>query len=127
GTNTLNTANINFSEVDTVNAGSGSNRLAGSDGEDRFEITGLNALMANDIAFNGISSVDALDGIDTVNGAEGAEWLLTGNNWEASNNGIAFFNVETLTATNATLLGTADSDTFTLGAGGEVETYEMRF
>ncbi|WP_299948902.1 hypothetical protein, partial [uncultured Microbulbifer sp.] len=103
GTNTLNTANISFSEVDTVNAGLGSDSLKGSDGEDRFEITDLNALMANNIAFSGISSVDALGGIDTVNGAEDAEWLLTGNNKEARNSGILFSEVETLTATNATL------------------------
>ncbi|MDP5211381.1 hypothetical protein, partial [Microbulbifer sp. 2205BS26-8] len=100
GTNTLNTANIDFSGLNNVNAGLGSDSLvaldlvsltgnskeavtrgirfseidsvtggslAGSDNADRFEITGLNALMANDIAFNGISSVDAAGGIDTVN------------------------------------------------------------
>ncbi|WP_299948610.1 hypothetical protein [uncultured Microbulbifer sp.] len=117
------TSGIRFGEIDSVTGDS----LAGSDGEDRFEITDLNALMANNIAFSGISSVDALGGIDTVNGAEGAEWLLTGNNKEARNSGILFSEVETLTAKNANLLGTADSDTFTLGAGGEVATYEMRF
>ncbi|WKD49534.1 filamentous hemagglutinin N-terminal domain-containing protein [Microbulbifer spongiae] len=127
GTNTLNAANINFSEVGTVNAGLGSNSLAGSDDADIFSVTGLNALMANDIAFSNISSVDAAGGIDTVNGIGGADWLLTGNNKEASNSGILFSDVETLTATSANLLGTADSDTFTLGAGGEVATYEMTF
>ncbi|WP_299948949.1 hypothetical protein, partial [uncultured Microbulbifer sp.] len=73
------TSGIRFGEIDSVTGDS----LVGSDNADRFEITGLNALMANDIAFDGISSVDALGGIDTVNGAEDAEWLLTGNNKEA--------------------------------------------
>uniref|UniRef100_UPI0026053D43 two-partner secretion domain-containing protein n=1 Tax=uncultured Microbulbifer sp. TaxID=348147 RepID=UPI0026053D43 len=127
GINTLNTAGIDFSELDTVNAGLGSDSLVGSDGEDRFEITGLNALMANNITFSGISSVDALGGIDTVNGADGTEWLLTGNNKEARNSDILFSDVETLTATNATLLGTAGSEAFTLGTDGAVEVYGMSF
>ncbi|WP_299948954.1 hypothetical protein, partial [uncultured Microbulbifer sp.] len=70
---------------------------------------------------------DALGGIDTVNGAEDAEWLLTGNNKEARNSDILFSDVETLTATNATLLGTADSESFTLGTDGAVEVYGMSF
>ncbi|WP_282073321.1 hypothetical protein, partial [Janibacter hoylei] len=79
--------------------------LEASSGNDSFEVTGLNALTANEIGFSSISSVDALGGDDSVTGADGEDWTLTGNDYEATNNGITFSSVENLIALNADLIG----------------------
>ncbi|WP_444920791.1 filamentous hemagglutinin N-terminal domain-containing protein [Microbulbifer sp. CnH-101-G] len=115
------TSLIAFSGIEAVSGGS----LEASDADDTFEITGLNALTANDIAFSSISSVDAKGGSDSVIGADGADWTLTGNSNEASNSGITFYEVESLTAVNANLLGTSGTDAFVLQSDGDVEAYNL--
>ncbi|WP_226643337.1 filamentous hemagglutinin N-terminal domain-containing protein, partial [Microbulbifer variabilis] len=99
--------------------------LTGTSGDDAFVITGSNALDVADISFSGLSSVDAGTGTDSVTGADGADWTLTGNSKEASNSGITFYEVESLTAVNANLLGTSGTDAFVLQSGGEVEAYDL--
>ncbi|WP_445360670.1 filamentous hemagglutinin N-terminal domain-containing protein [Microbulbifer sp. EKSA005] len=119
--NQASTNSILFSNIDSVSGGS----LQASSGNDSFEVTGANALTANEIAFNSISSVDALGGDDSVTGADGEDWTLTGNNYEATNNGITFNNVEFLTAVNADLIGTTGADTFMLQSDAGVAIYNM--
>ncbi|MCO1337024.1 hypothetical protein MO867_22120, partial [Microbulbifer sp. OS29] len=123
-TGTDNQASTNlilFSNIDSVSGGS----LEASSGNDSFEVTGANALTANEIAFSSISSVDALDGDDSVTGADGEDWSLTGNDYEATNNGITFSNVEILTTVNAGLTGTAGDDAFVLQSDADVAIYNM--
>ncbi|MGL6162157.1 beta strand repeat-containing protein [Microbulbifer sp.] len=117
------TSGIDFAGIDIVTGGS----LEASDSADTFVITGANAVTANEIAFSGISSVDAKLGNDSVTGADGADWTLTGTDYEAANNGITFSNVEVLTAVNGGLVGTAGDDSFVLKADGDVDSYRMSF
>ncbi|MCO1337080.1 hypothetical protein MO867_22410, partial [Microbulbifer sp. OS29] len=119
--NQVSTASILFSGIGSISGGS----LEASSNNDTFEVTGQNALTANEIAFSSISSVDALDGTDSVIGADGVDWELTGSDYQATNNGITFSNVEILTAINADLIGTINTDAFALQAGGDVEAYAM--
>ncbi|WP_444911965.1 filamentous hemagglutinin N-terminal domain-containing protein [Microbulbifer sp. PAAF003] len=119
--NQASTNSILFSNIDSVSGGS----LQASSGDDSFEVTGTNALTANEIAFSSISSVDALGGDDSVIGADGKDWTLTGTNYEAINNGITFSNVEILTAVNANLVGTASADAFVLQSDADVAIYNM--
>ncbi|BBM00984.1 filamentous hemagglutinin N-terminal domain-containing protein [Microbulbifer sp. GL-2] len=119
--NQLSTNSILFSNIDSVSGGS----LEASSGNDSFEVTGANALTANAIAFSSISSVDALGGDDSVTGADGEDWTLTGNNYQATNNGITFSNVEFLTAVNADLIGTTGADAFVLQSDADVAIYNM--
>ncbi|MBB3060935.1 filamentous hemagglutinin N-terminal domain-containing protein [Microbulbifer rhizosphaerae] len=117
------TSGINFTGIDAVTGGS----LEASDNADIFVITGGSAVTANDIAFEGISAIDAKLGSDSVTGLDGADWTLTGTDYEAENSGITFSNVETLAAVNAGLIGTAGDDSFVLNADGNVNAYNMTF
>ncbi|AWF79629.1 hypothetical protein BTJ40_01600 [Microbulbifer sp. A4B17] len=117
----VSTSSMLFSNIDSVSGGS----LQASSGDDSFEVTGANALTANEIAFSSISSVNALGGDDSVTGANGADWTLTGNDYEATNNGITFSNVEILTAVNADLIGTSGNDAFVLQSDADVAIYNM--
>ncbi|WP_444940193.1 filamentous hemagglutinin N-terminal domain-containing protein [Microbulbifer sp. ZKSA004] len=119
--NQVSTASILFSGIDSVSGGS----LEASTDNDSFEVTGWEALTANKIAFSSISSVDAADGTDSAIGADGVDWELTGTAYEATNNGITFSNIETLTASNANLTGTDSADAFVLLSSGNVEAYSM--
>ncbi|WP_444929376.1 filamentous hemagglutinin N-terminal domain-containing protein [Microbulbifer sp. SSSA002] len=101
---------ITFSSIEAASGGS----LEASSLDDTFEVTGFEELKANQISFSEIDSVDAKDGTDSVTGADGEEWTLTGYDYEATNHGITFSNVETLTAVNADLAGTSGADAFVL-------------
>ncbi|MGL6159777.1 two-partner secretion domain-containing protein, partial [Microbulbifer sp.] len=117
------TSGISFSGIESVSGGS----LEGSDSADTFVVTGTNALTGNDIAFSGISSVDAKLGSDSVTGVADADWTLTSSNNEAINSGITFTNVETLSAINGGLVGTGADESFVLQASGDVSTNGMTF
>ncbi|MCO1337248.1 hypothetical protein MO867_23290, partial [Microbulbifer sp. OS29] len=71
-----------------------------------FIVNGDNAATSYDIAFTGLSTVDAASGTDSVTGADGADWILAGTDNEAVNSSITFSDVNTLTAVNADLIGT---------------------
>ncbi|WP_353377298.1 hypothetical protein, partial [Microbulbifer sp. NBRC 101763] len=99
--------------------------LTGTDNADSFVVDGSNAASSYGIAFSGLSTINALDGSDSVIGADGANWILTGTSKQASNSSITFSNVESLTAVNANLLGTASVDAFTLQSNGDVAVYDL--
>ncbi|MCX2832870.1 filamentous hemagglutinin N-terminal domain-containing protein [Microbulbifer thermotolerans] len=121
--NELIASGITFSNIHSAEI----TALTGSSGSDHFEVTGVNALKANGIAVNGISTLDAMGGTDSVIGADGIDWLLTGTNNRAENSGITFSNVESITALNAGLTGTTADETFTLNSDGTVDSYGMTF
>ncbi|SFC36185.1 filamentous hemagglutinin family N-terminal domain-containing protein [Microbulbifer thermotolerans] len=121
--NELAVSGITFSDIHSAEI----TALTGSSGSDHFEVTGVNALKANGIAVNGISTLDAMGGTDSVIGADGIDWLLTGINNRAENSGITFSNVESITALNAGLTGTTADETFTLNSDGTVDSYGMTF
>ncbi|MCO1332917.1 filamentous hemagglutinin N-terminal domain-containing protein, partial [Microbulbifer sp. OS29] len=99
--------------------------LTGTSGADSFTVNGDNAATSYDIAFTGLSTVDAASGTDSVTGADGADWTLAGTDNEAVNSSITFSDVNTLTAVNADLIGTTSADAFVLQSGGDVEAYAM--
>ncbi|MCX2778240.1 filamentous hemagglutinin N-terminal domain-containing protein [Microbulbifer thermotolerans] len=121
--NELAVSGITFSDIHSAEV----TALTGSSGSDHFEVTGVNALKANGIAVNGISTLDAMDGEDSVIGADGIDWILTGTNNQAENNGITFTNVEQITAVNAGLTATSGDETFVLNADTSVGSYGMTF
>ncbi|MCX2783205.1 hypothetical protein OQJ46_09410 [Microbulbifer thermotolerans] len=121
--NELIASGITFSNIHSAEI----TALTGSSGNDHFEVTGVNALKANGIAVNGISTLDAMGGTDSVIGADGIDWLLTGINNRAENSGITFSNVESITALSAGLTGTTADETFTLNSDGTVDSYGMTF
>ncbi|WP_444959798.1 filamentous hemagglutinin N-terminal domain-containing protein [Microbulbifer sp. VVAC002] len=112
---------ITFSDIESVSGGN----LVASSGDDTFEVTGFEALKANQIAFSDIDSVDAMGGTDDVTGASGEDWLLGSSAKEATNNGITFTGVEILVASNANLQGTAGVEDFVLTSTGDVEVNGM--
>ncbi|WHI44511.1 filamentous hemagglutinin N-terminal domain-containing protein [Microbulbifer sp. VAAF005] len=116
------TSSITFSDIESVSGGD----LEGSAGNDTFEVTGNEALKANQIAFSDIDSVNAMDGTDSVTGASGQNWVLGSDTNEATNHGITFTGVETLVTVNANLEGYSNStETFLLTSGGDVEVNDM--
>ncbi|WP_404932007.1 filamentous hemagglutinin N-terminal domain-containing protein [Microbulbifer hainanensis] len=110
---------IDFSGIESVaNA-----TVQASAQDDHFEITGINQLKANNIAFAGISNIDALGGSDSVIG-DGTDWTLQANGNEIINSGsgITFSNAEQVSVGGAGLYGPDTAESFTLTSSGvEVE------
>ncbi|SEA23787.1 filamentous hemagglutinin N-terminal domain-containing protein, partial [Microbulbifer marinus] len=106
---------LDFSNIESVTSAT----LVGSDAGDRYLVTGADSIVANAIAFAGISSVTAGSGDDTATGLNGEDWSLNGSGG-AVNNGITFANVETFVADAAGLVGTASDESYTLENDGDV-------
>jgi hypothetical protein len=108
--------------IDAKNA-----QLLGSAGGDTFTVTGSNALdftsgSRNLVKFSNVSTVDALGGTDTVIGSNASDWLLTGTDNRAINDGITFDGVESLIADGGALQGHVGTDeTYTVNSGGSVD------
>ncbi|MCO1336581.1 hypothetical protein MO867_19815, partial [Microbulbifer sp. OS29] len=99
--------------------------LTGSSGADSFTVDGDNAVTSSDIAFTGLTTIDAQGGNDAVTGADGADWTLTGTDNEAVNSSITFNSIENLVAVNADLVATTSNDAFVLQSDADVEVYDM--
>ena len=114
---------VDFSGIESVaNA-----TIQASAQDDHFEITGINQLKANNIAFAGISNIDALGGSDSVIG-DGSDWTLLANGIDIVNSGsgITFSNAEQISVGGAGLYGSDTAENFTLSSSG-VEVDGMTF
>ncbi|MCW8126052.1 hypothetical protein OQE62_05665 [Microbulbifer halophilus] len=109
-------AKIRFTNLGSVSGG----LVEGSADDDTFIVSGAGAVLANDIQFSGLDSVDTGGGGDKVTGYSGKNWLLNGNEGEAENHGITFTNISELVAVDAGLIATNAERDFELNDNGSV-------
>jgi filamentous hemagglutinin family protein len=112
--NELDTANYEFSSVETVNLAD--NALTGTSGVDTFDVTGANALTSAGINFSNVSAVNADDGADQVNtdGADASLFAEIGNavDYALETLGITFRATENANLNGGTLAGSTEADSF---------------
>jgi len=99
----------NFENLTSTNG-----NLVGTNGADEnFNLTGANSGDVNGIDFGGITAINA--GTSTGDSLRtNAITTLTGTAYEATTHSVTVSNLETLSATNGALNGSANTDSFTL-------------
>ncbi|WP_445359329.1 beta strand repeat-containing protein [Microbulbifer sp. ANSA005] len=126
---------ITFQNLDSVAFSDATTGIiAGSSNSDTFEIVSSSELIANDITFTDFNStIDAgveSDASDADILATATQVDLTGTAKELINTGITFQNMDSVTFTDSitgVIVGSEESDTFTLVSDSEITANEIAF
>ncbi|HEY8568327.1 MAG TPA: hypothetical protein VIL80_04070 [Microbulbifer sp.] len=93
--------------------------LEATDGDDLLSFSADGNVTINGYDIGQSTYVDAKGGEDTVTGVTGLNWTIAGDS-SAENNGVTFANIEKLVAVDAGLVGSSESDVFTLNSNGSI-------
>ncbi|WP_444926491.1 filamentous hemagglutinin N-terminal domain-containing protein [Microbulbifer sp. TRSA002] len=126
---------ITFQNMDSVAFSDATTGIiAGSSNSDTFEIVSSSEITANEISFTGFNStIDAgieSDASDADTLITATQVDLTGTAKELINTGITFQNMDSVTFTDSTtgvIVGSEESDTFTLVSDSEITANEIAF
>jgi CHAT domain-containing protein len=98
---------VQFANIETIDAGSGTDTIVGTSGNDRFNLNSNNSLSVSGINFNNIETINGGDGTDTLTASNNNDnFTLTGTN-QGTLNSINFTSLEQLN-------GGSGDDTFNL-------------
>ncbi|MEB3293397.1 MAG: filamentous hemagglutinin N-terminal domain-containing protein [Synechococcales bacterium] len=118
--NTLESANINFSQVEEIDGASGNDTVIGTNSSETFTIVNNNAGTIGVFSFQNLEAFNAQGGTDRIVGrAIDETFTLTANN-ALTTAGMNFTQVEEVEALEGrdTIVGTAVNDIFTLNGAG---------
>ncbi|WP_299594516.1 filamentous hemagglutinin N-terminal domain-containing protein [uncultured Microbulbifer sp.] len=118
------TGGLTFSGVDSVTSA----LINGSTAGEAYQVTAPGTVSVLEMLLNGVGEVVANSGTSSVTAAAGSDWTLdVADATAASTDNIQFTGFSQLAAQAGDLIGTANSDEFTLNSDGDVEIGALAF